>query len=526
VGSMLRGSVLLPVGIERAWDLWVDAARYTQWQTMLFAVREISGPVSTPGTTYVLDHGPKMQRRVRVLVAERPVRHVIEQSGMGVQDELTATFEPEGDGTRLTLFVVYRLGRLMTLLARLDRKSRSERELQRELDRLAVIAARVPPTARVGGLYLAEAGTVRRRLTVLAVDRDRVHVRLHPGHLREREPEDSVPIAPKPPSDQLDLRPIDPPIRANLDAPLMGLPFLRRDGGHGVRHLALSLDAWADTLAREVGDDAVTDSDAESVAAWRERGAPTVGVDADLDLAPTCTLRLDTTESSADSWAVAKLLRSELMRVHLRIAADRWPERPLSVPPSAWLAAPVSFEEATGDMSKIWPVMIGHYPLSRAGLGAAKPQFAGVATLEHEELGGYRTWREHHGGTFDSLDWALRPADTVPPVDLLTPSSGVSFGDRARVVETPLTLGLGVAGAIGTVVGHTTPSLAYATDIVGESALDVAVGLSLEDRASDSVVWIAAELVEFVDHAGADEITIAGRRLKRASDGEWRNDDS
>ena len=152
--SVLRGSVLLPLSIDRAWDLWVDAARYPQWQSMLLAVRELTGPVSTAGSTYVLDHGPKMKRQVRVLAAERPVRHVIEQTGMGIHDDTTATFEPDEGGTRLTLVVHYRFGRVMGLLQRLDRSSRSERELQRELDRLADIARRTPPPARVGGVYL------------------------------------------------------------------------------------------------------------------------------------------------------------------------------------------------------------------------------------------------------------------------------------------------------------------------------------------------------------------------------------
>ena len=293
MASALRGSVLLQVPIERAWDLWVDAARYTQWQSMLLAVRELSGARATAGTTYVLDHGPKMQRRVRVLVAERPVRHVIEQQGMGIHDETTATFEQEDGGTRLTLVVIYRLGRLMSLLTRFDRTSRTERELQRELDRLAVIAARIPPPARVGGLYLAEAGAVRRRLTVIAVDDERIHVRVHPGHLGRRDPDDQCPIQRRslPPSNST----CDPSICQCGPASTpcsWACPSCVEMAVTAWPHLALSLDAWADTLSRDVGDDDVTAADTECVAAWRERRGPTVGVDGDLDLAPTCTFQL------------------------------------------------------------------------------------------------------------------------------------------------------------------------------------------------------------------------------------------
>lgn len=331
-----------------------------------------------------------------------------------------------------------------------------------------------------------------------------------------------MPSPPKPPSDHLELRPIDPPIRASVDALLMGLPFLRRDGGHGVGHLALSLDAWADTLAREIGDDPLTETDAAAVAAWQARGAPTVGIEADLELAATCTLRLGPAETVGDTWGAAKVLRTELLRVHLRIPADRWAARPPTIPAGAWSEAPMSLEPA-GDLADTWPIPIGHYPVSWAGFRAAKPQFAGVTTLEDEELDGYRTWRDGRGGTFDSLEWAFRPPAAGAAVDLLSPSSGVAIGDRARVIETPITTARGLAGRIGTVYGHTTPSLAYTTDVVGESAKDVAVGLALE-AGEDEVVWLAAELIEFVDHAGATEIVVAGRRLTRGADGSWKAD--
>lgn len=106
----------------------------------------------------------------------------------------------------------------------------------------------------------------------------------------------------------------------------------------------------------------------------------------------------------------------------------------------------------------------------------------------------------------------------MPAVDLLTPSSGVSLGDRARVVETPLTVSLGLAGRVGTVYGHTTPSLAYTTDVIGDSAMDVAVAVSFEDPEDGPVVWLAAELIELVDHGGDTEIGIGDQRIRRGED--------
>jgi hypothetical protein len=85
--------------------------------------------------------------------------------------------------------------------------------------------------------------------------------------------------------------------------------------------------------------------------------------------------------------------------------------------------------------------------------------------------------------------------ETSQPSDRLTPASGVSFGDRARV-----------------------------RDIVGQSEQEVAVALSFDDS-DEGTVWLAAELVDFVDHGGASEIVIGDRRLTRAPDGSWVEDD-
>jgi hypothetical protein len=165
----------------------------------------------------------------------------------------------------------------------------------------------------------------------------------------------------------------------------------------------------------------VTDGDLEAVAAWRVRGAPTVGVEGDLELAPLCTFRLELSANGGETWVAAKVLRSEIMRVHLRIPADRWAERPASVPPQAWWPEPLGVEAAIGDLRSVWPVMIGHYPLSRATFSAAKPRFAGVATLEREELDGYQEWRTRKGGTFDSLAPVSSSGEPMPGVDPLTP---------------------------------------------------------------------------------------------------------
>jgi activator of Hsp90 ATPase-like protein len=407
VAKELRGSVLLPVPIGRAWDLWVDAWRFPQWQSLLLAVRDLSGPVSEVGTTYTLDHGPKMRRHARVVAAERPVRHVIEQTGMGVRDQTVATFEPEGSGTRLTVVTYAHLGFVMRALTRLYSGQRDQREFQREIDRLVGLAQRTPPPARAGGVYLANAGAMRRRLVVLAVDPERIHVRLKPGHLGDRDRESLVPPPPKPPSEQMDLSPISPPLRASTDAQASGLTFLRRDGGHGVAHLALSLDAWADAAPREIGEESLTDDDTAAVETWRLRGSPTVGMDADLELAPICTVRLGIGPDENEVWGIAKVLRSEITKVHLAIAPERWTVRPEQVRSWTAFGGPPVHAVPLSDLGDIAFRAIGHVPVTRSAFSAAKPRFVGIATVEHDELDGYRHWRAVNAGAFETLQFVL-----------------------------------------------------------------------------------------------------------------------
>jgi hypothetical protein len=94
----------------------------------------------------------------------------------------------------------------------------------------------------------------------------------------------------------------------------------------------------------------------------------------------------------------------------------------------------------------------------------------------------------------------------------------ISFGDNVRVVETPLTRDLGLAGRRGQVYGETTPSLTN-VEVVGGTTGDYAVAVQLEGE-TDSI-WFAPQLLEFIDHAPGTEIVIGKKRLVRDSSGEW-----
>jgi hypothetical protein len=94
----------------------------------------------------------------------------------------------------------------------------------------------------------------------------------------------------------------------------------------------------------------------------------------------------------------------------------------------------------------------------------------------------------------------------------------ISFGDNVRVVRTPLTTGLGLAGLTGQVYGETTPSVT-GVQVIGETTADYAINVKLKGR--PDALWFAPELLEFIDHAPGTEVVIGNSRLIRDSSGEW-----
>jgi hypothetical protein len=96
----------------------------------------------------------------------------------------------------------------------------------------------------------------------------------------------------------------------------------------------------------------------------------------------------------------------------------------------------------------------------------------------------------------------------------------ISFGDSVRVVSTPETDSLGVAGLVGQVYGITTPSVT-GVSVIGDVVGDQAINVQLKER--DEPLWFSPQLLELVDHAVGTEITIDGvpKKWIRSTDGDW-----
>jgi uncharacterized protein YndB with AHSA1/START domain len=402
-----RASIHVARPPEAVWDAWADVARYPQWQGGVAAVRDLQGDVRAAGASYVLEAGPKMRRQVRVTAAERPTRYVMEQTGLGMHDVTTTTFEPDGDGTLVTLTLYAHLNAVLRILSRLDRRSRQEREIQRELERFAAVAIREAPPARAGWRYSVRAGAYRRHVDVTEVDGELTHLRLQPGWLPWDAPTPTTPKLPGTVPSDFHVWPLNPPMRSSLDANQHGLPFLLRDGGHGVEHLVLAASAWADALPEAAGEAALTERDRAAVAAWHLGRGPVVGVDATIDLATVVTLRLGAREDGVDVWGVAKILRSEILKVHLAVYGTTWQERPSEVDPAALRLGRMSDEAIERGDPPDPSLGIGHVPLERGAFDQAKPRFVGLVPLRQEELDGYRIWRESGASAFSTLQFIV-----------------------------------------------------------------------------------------------------------------------
>ena len=96
-----RFSIHVDAPPERVFALWTDLARMGEWVGGVTGVTDVSGPIDRVGTTYVVHFGP-VRSPTEVLEAERPRRFATRFGSWVLRGRSSATFEADGDGTRLT----------------------------------------------------------------------------------------------------------------------------------------------------------------------------------------------------------------------------------------------------------------------------------------------------------------------------------------------------------------------------------------------------------------------------------------
>jgi uncharacterized protein YndB with AHSA1/START domain len=86
---------------ERVFDLWLDLDRAHEWIQGLTRITDVTGPTDRVGTRYTAWFG-RMRSPTEVIEVERPRLFKSRFGNTLLRGTTQATFEEEGDGTRLT----------------------------------------------------------------------------------------------------------------------------------------------------------------------------------------------------------------------------------------------------------------------------------------------------------------------------------------------------------------------------------------------------------------------------------------
>jgi uncharacterized membrane protein len=135
--------------VQHVWDCYLDASRRQDWMPHLSHLGDFSGPLDTVGTTYVGTvqmAGHEVRATYTVLrVVPQTLYH--EQSDIGPVDN-RLWFEPEGDGTLVTIEVDYETpGHLSHVIQDLMNQRFLERQTRQMLADFKAMAEATVPVA-------------------------------------------------------------------------------------------------------------------------------------------------------------------------------------------------------------------------------------------------------------------------------------------------------------------------------------------------------------------------------------------
>jgi len=128
---------------EHVFALWTNLARMGEWVGGVTAVSDVSGSVEQAGTTYVVHFGP-MKSPTEVLEVERPRLFATKFGNWILRGRSSATFEPDGDGTRITQSFET-VGLIPAISSWVFSRGSYEGSFRGELEKFARIAEREAP---------------------------------------------------------------------------------------------------------------------------------------------------------------------------------------------------------------------------------------------------------------------------------------------------------------------------------------------------------------------------------------------
>ena len=117
-----------------------------EWVGGVTGVTDVSGPIDRAGSTYIVHFGP-MKSPTEVIDVERPRRFATKFGNLILRGRSAATFEPEGDGTRITQ-EFETVGRISAISAWIFSRGSYEGSFRGELEKFARLAEREAGTRR------------------------------------------------------------------------------------------------------------------------------------------------------------------------------------------------------------------------------------------------------------------------------------------------------------------------------------------------------------------------------------------
>lgn len=126
--------------IDDVFALWTDVERMGEWVGGVTEVTDVSGPIDRAGTTYVVHFGP-VKSPTKVIEAERPRRFATNFGSWVLRGTSAATFEPDGDGTRIVQ-EFQTVGRISAVSAWIFSRGSYEGSFRGELEKFARLVER------------------------------------------------------------------------------------------------------------------------------------------------------------------------------------------------------------------------------------------------------------------------------------------------------------------------------------------------------------------------------------------------
>ena len=131
---------------NQVFALWTNLDRIGEWIGGVTGGSATSRGRSTQvGTTYVVHFGP-VKSPTEILEVERPRRFATKFGSWVLRGRSSATFEPDGDGTRITQ-EFETVGRVSSISAWIFSRGSYEGSFKGELKKFARIAEREAPTS-------------------------------------------------------------------------------------------------------------------------------------------------------------------------------------------------------------------------------------------------------------------------------------------------------------------------------------------------------------------------------------------